>query len=226
MKDSPLSTVKFWLPNEIKDFDSIARYVKFRKKTALFWAGDESDSVYFIVRGFVKVFHYTPAGDTITLLLHKPGDLVGIGGALEDTVREVSAETTGPCELWAFSRDIFLEMMFEYPKFAVWVATDLASRMKRIDQSLYHVVSLSAECRLALALLDLADRSGDLNDGAAASVKATHQDIANLIGICRQTTTSILGRFRDEGIINTNKGRIDIYSLDRLREIAAEAGLF
>jgi CRP/FNR family transcriptional regulator len=226
MKDSPLSHAKFWLPDEIQDFDHIARYVKFKEKTTLFWAGDESDNAYFITSGYVKMFHLTSSGDTITLLVHKPGDILGIGGVLEDTVYEVSAETVGPSEMWVISREVFLDMMFKYPKFAVWVATSLASRMKRIDQMLLHLVSLSAERRLALTLLDFAVESVDPNDAATAYVRATHQDIANLIGNCRQTTTVILDRFRDEGIINIKKGRIDIYSLDRLREIADGPGSF
>lgn len=224
MSDSPLSKVKFWLPNEIENFEKHAAYIKYKKKANLFWAGDESATVYFIVSGFVKMFHFTPNGDKITLLLHKPGDILGIDGALKGMVREVSAETTGPCELWEFSKEKFMEFMYKYPKFAIWVATDLASRMKCIDQSLYYVVSLSAECRLALALLDLAESNSDEASPIEATVKATHQDLANLIGICRQTTTTILGDFRNQGIICTGNGHIDIYDLSAIKEKTAESG--
>ena len=43
-----------------------------------------------------------------------------------------------------------------------------------------------------------------------------------MIGICRQTATLFLGRFRDEGILDTGKGYIKLYDLGRLRTLAAE----
>lgn len=55
-----------------------------------------------------------------------------------------------------------------------------------------------------------------------AVVHLTHQELANMIGICRQTATLFLGRFRDEGILDTGKGYIKLYDLNRLRTLAAE----
>ena len=55
-----------------------------------------------------------------------------------------------------------------------------------------------------------------------AVVHLTHQELANMIGICRQTATLFLGRFRDEGILDTGKGYIKLYDMNRLRTLAAE----
>jgi CRP-like cAMP-binding protein len=195
--------------------------VKFRKKTSLFWAGDKADRVYFIVSGYARVFHCTLDGEVITLLIHKAGDILGIGAVLNGTSYRVSAETISLCEMWVIPGDVFLDMMFQYTRFAVWIAADLAERMKRIDQSLLRRISFSAERRLAFALLDLAGKSGKNDLGIAASVIATHQDISSIIGTCRQTTTHILDRFCGEGIVRTRKGRIEICNIEKLRQIAS-----
>lgn len=55
-----------------------------------------------------------------------------------------------------------------------------------------------------------------------AVVRLTHQEPANTVGICRRTVTLFLGRFREEEILDTGKGRSRLYDLDRLHRIAEE----
>ena len=55
--------------------------------------------------------------------------------------------------------------------------------------------------------------------------RITHQEMANMIGACRQTVTEILGRFQDRGWIRIKKNNIieitswdDIYRVNLLKE--------
>lgn len=211
-----------WLPTRVKNFAQRAKLLDCPEKTTLFWVGDPSDRVYFVEEGYVTMFHFTEEGDTVTLLLHHAGDIVGIGGVMDDgNPRAVCSETVGRCRIWEVTANAFYEMMYEYPEIAVWVAHDLSQRMKKIDQTVLRLVSMPASARIAVTLLDSAGRETASRSDPAV-VHLTHQELANMIGICRQTATLFLGRFRDEGILDTGKGYIKLYDLNRLRTLAAE----
>lgn len=211
-------TKPVWLPDIVKDFESIARCVEYPPKTILFFKGDPADKVYFLEEGVVSVFHYTQEGETISFLHHQRGNIVGVGGVLNDTKREVCCETVGRCKVWVIDKEDFIDMLYDYPILAVRLATELSSRMKSIDTAVFRAVSLSAEQKIAASLLDLVPR--DIADKEQpARVYITHQELSNMSGACRQTVTTILGRMKKQEILSTGKGYIDVYDLESLHEI-------
>ena len=209
---------KIWLPDEIKEFADIASPAVYRKSSVLFWQGDSSDRVFFIESGQVCVYHYTKNGNTITLLLHEPGELVGIGSLLRGTVREVYAKTIGPSTLWEIGKDDFFRMLNRYPKIAIWIASQLAERLHKTDMVVFRIASQDVNSRLIMVLRDLMIR--EKNNNGKAILRFTHQEISNMIGACRQTTTAALGKLRREGIINTGKGFIEVINVKELESLA------
>ena len=73
-----------WLPTRVKNFAQRARLLDCPEKTTLFWVGAPSDRVFFVEEGYVTMFHFTEEGETVTLLLHHAGDIVGVGGVMDD----------------------------------------------------------------------------------------------------------------------------------------------
>lgn len=211
-----------WLPDEVGNFSSIANPVRYREGAVLFWEGDPSDRVFFIEEGFVEMYHYTETGTTVTLLLHQPGDLVGLGGVFSDTVRKVYAKTLSACLLWEISRGDFFQMLYDHPKVTLWVAASLSDRLRTTDQAVLRVASMQVEGRLALVLLDLAQRHTPGPDGRVV-LEITHQELANMVGACRQTTTSVLGKLRRKGVLDTRKGILELLDLPLLERIAQAA---
>lgn len=208
-----------WLPDVVENFKNIAKCMELPAKTALFFKGDPADCVYFLESGVVSMFHYTEEGETIAFLYHHKGDLIGIGGVLDNTSREVCSETSTRCRLWVIQKDDFIDMMYKYSSIAVWVAAELSHRMKRIDVKVLRAISMSAERKIAATLMDLLPYQKETSRDNPAVIKITHQDLSNLSGTCRQTTTTILGSFKEQGLISTRKGSIEIYDPEGLKEI-------
>ena len=216
--ERPDLTKPVWLPDIVENFEIIAKPSEYPPKTILFFKGDPADKVYFLEEGVVSMFHYTQEGETISFLHHQKGNIVGVGGVLNDTKREVCCETVGRCKVRVISKEDFLNMLYDYPVLAVRLAKDLSSRMKSIDTAVFRAVSLSADQKIAASLLDLVP--GDMADREhPARVYVTHQELSNMSGACRQTVTTILGRMKKNGILETGKGYIDVYDLESLHEI-------
>lgn len=211
-----------WLPSVVKEFSQIATPMQYREDSILFWDGDPSDRVLFVEDGLVQMYHYTEDGVTVPLLFHQRGDLVGVGGVLAGTVRKVYAKTLRKSLLWEISRTNFFQMLHDYPDVTIWMAASLSDRLRITDQAVLRAVALESDQRLAITLLDLAQGgSAEHQKDGTVHIKITHQELGNLIGACRQTTTTVLGKLKQQGILQTKKGYLILQDLDQLKELAS-----
>jgi CRP/FNR family cyclic AMP-dependent transcriptional regulator len=55
------------------------------------------------------------------------------------------------------------------------------------------------------------------------TIRLTHEQLADLVGTTRETSTKVLGEFRDRRLIALRRGRIDLIDVIRLRSIAGIA---
>jgi CRP/FNR family transcriptional regulator len=75
--------------------------------------------------------------------------------------------------------------------------------------------------RIAKLLLDLAARYGDQAGRGGMSLRITHQEIADVTGVQRQTVTRVLGEFTACGALSVRYRRIGITDLELLSTFAA-----
>lgn len=210
-----------WLPSVVKEFTQIATPLQCREDSILFWDGDPSDRVLFVEDGLVQMYHFTEDGVTVPLLFHQRGDLVGVGGVLAGTVRKVYAKTLRKSLLWEISRANFFQMLHDYPDVTIWMAASLSDRLRVTDQAVLRAVALQSDQRLATTLLDLAQGgNAEPQKDGTIRIQITHQELGNLIGACRQTTTTALGKLKQQGILLTRKGSLELLDLEKLKEIA------
>lgn len=221
MNELEIPPKNLWLPDVVSYFSQIATPMQYRENSILFWDGDPSDKVFFVEEGLVQMYHYTEDGITVPLLFHQRGEVVGVGGVLSGTPRKVFAKTLRSSLIWVMNRTNFLQILYDYPVVAIWIAGSLSDRLRITDQNLLRTVSLDADRRLASALLDLAQGgTAERGEDGQLLIRITHQELANIVGACRQTTTTVLGKFKQLGILRTRKGALEILDLAKLEDIS------
>ncbi len=219
MAYATLEKDSYWPPDRFHDFSQRALKAQYKAGTVLFWPGDRAECVYLVETGYVKVCHYTDRGGVVTLFIHGPGELVGAGGVLDNRGRAVYAMAEGDCTVWEIPKETFFDLLETEPGFAIFVARDFARRLRNMDQHVLRVSSLPVGGRLVLALLDLAGQAERNGDGTI-TIRITHQELSDMIGACRQTTTVALRDLKQKGLLLTQKGSILLTDLDALRREA------
>ena len=73
--------------------------------------------------------------------------------------------------------------------------------------------------RVAAGILRL---YGSEERGDAPTLRVTHQELANLVGSTRETTTAVLHELRQQGVIDIANRRLTVVNLVGLRNIAQE----
>ena len=146
----------------------------------------------------------SPKGREAILGFQHPGDLFGELAVVDDGLHDHLAEAYEDCTAWVIPRRDFLDLMQEFPALSQEVVTPLGRRMRMYRTRVREILHQSAHSRVAGTLLHLADRNGvEDADGVVIPLRLSQRDIANLVGLTRETVNFILKDLRERNLIET-----------------------
>jgi CRP/FNR family cyclic AMP-dependent transcriptional regulator len=207
---------------ELQEMDRITRMQEVKKRQPIYLPGDPANTVYLLKKGRVKISSTAPSGKEVTFEILEPGEIFGELEALEELPRETSAEALEDVLICAIRREDFDHYLHEHPDLTVKLTKLIGFRLRKIHSRVEDLVFRDVPARLAHVLLELSETMG-IPDGAMIRlrVKLTHQEIANLIGCSRETVSTILGEFRERGLISVESRTITILDPAALGRIRA-----
>ena len=207
-------------PSEMQEMEKITRMEEVKKRQPLYLPGDPSSNVYLLKKGRVKIANTASSGKEVTFDILDPGEIFGELDVLEDAPRSTSAETLDDALICVIPRKDFDQYLAMHPTVMFKLTKLIGLRLKKIQSRVEDLVFRDVPARLAHLLVELSKTEGVAEkQGIRLKVKLTHQEMANLIGCSRETVSSTLGQFRDEGLIQLD-GRtmtiLDLKGLSRL----------
>ena len=113
----------------------------------LFAQGDEGDSAYVIVEGTADVMIATPKGP-VTVASVKQNDWVGEIAILCDVPRTATIRATDKLVTLRISKEIFFQLVLQFPQMSVEVMRELAFRLESTNQKLQEAVGKLREADL------------------------------------------------------------------------------
>lgn len=168
--------------------------------------GDDSQSLYLVIEGRLRIFITGEDGKELTLGSLQAGDYFGEMALLDDEPRMASALVTEDARLAMLNRRHFLACLERHPAIARVLLRTLSARLRLVTDSLGDMAMLDVYGRIARVLLQHAEEI----DGLRMTERLTHQDIANLVGASREMVSRILKDLRKGGYITTAGKRIVI----------------
>ena len=113
----------------------------------LFAQGDAGDSAYVIVEGTADVIIATPKGP-VTVASVKQNDWVGEIAILCDVPRTATIRATEKLVTLRISKEIFFQLVLQFPQMSVEVMRELAFRLESTNQKLQEAVGKLREADL------------------------------------------------------------------------------
>ena len=190
---------------------------RYPRDAVLFYEGGPGDSLFIVRKGLVKLVSLSDAGTETILHILRPEDVFG-ELLLVEAMRPFTAIAMTDVAADVLSRKHFLEILPACPVFAANYAKLLSARLMQVEREFAGLVHAWAFHRLAKELLHLAEDIGeDTGTGTRIALKLTHEDLANLVGVARETVTIQLHKFEEMGLIR-REGRILVVNRARLRD--------
>ncbi len=177
------------------------------KNTILVSEGDETDSLFVIESGKVKVFLSDHEGKEIIINVHGQGEYFGEIALLDDSPRSASVMTLESCRVMLISKRDFEECLSQNPSIALCLLRDLTLRLRSLTDNVKSLALMDVYGRIARILLSMASEEGDK---LVISQKLTQKEIANRVGASREMVSRIMKDLATGGYITVKKSSIII----------------
>ncbi|NPV51950.1 MAG: Crp/Fnr family transcriptional regulator [Firmicutes bacterium] len=190
----------------------------YRKGSPIFFEGDPGEAMFIIKEGAVKVYRLSIDGKEKTLAIISRGGCFGEMSLLDGLPRSAAAQALEDSKLLILPREDFLKLLTSNPQIALKIIRVLTARLREADQQIEYLAFGDARGRVASILLDLFQKHAKLGpDGYTIDIRLTHQELANLSGVTRETASRILSEFEEDGLIRIQGRNILISSEKGLR---------
>lgn len=200
--------------------DEISSSATYPKDAILFVEGQQPRGVFVICNGRVKLSTSSSEGKSILVRVAEPGEVVGLPGTISGKQYELTAEALEPLQANFIPREAFLQFLRTNGEVAVRVA-EILSQIYHSTLSEVRYLGLSASTaeKLARFLLDLpaAAKDGQLR----ATLTLTHKEIAEMIGVSRETVTRLFASFKREGMIEVHGSALIITAKAGLEKLVS-----
>jgi CRP/FNR family transcriptional regulator len=193
----------------------------------LYRTGHPADSLFLVQSGLIKTSTVSPAGDELTLRLHKPGDLLGelclCGGD-----RREEAVALEPSSVTEISVAALLGRLRNDSDAALELASAVCDRLADAHAQIESLTWDTVLYRLVRTLLRLANELGEPSEsGVRLAHYIRQEELARLVGARREVVSGLLNRLRASGHISYSpRGAITVRRncLERFLEARSRAG--
>ncbi len=181
---------------------------KFKKNEVILYEEDTNEYMYLIISGKVKVTRSTEEGKEIILAVHQTGDFFGEMSLIDGKTVPATVVSMENSQIMIISKNNFFSMLFKNKKMLEMLLQILCFRLRESWDKINVLNFNHASQRIKMQFFLLADRYGKkMKEGTTLDIKLTHQDIANMTGISRETVTRVIDKFQKDGYVSVLKGK-------------------
>jgi CRP/FNR family transcriptional regulator, cyclic AMP receptor protein len=167
---------------------------------------DESNDVYFIVSGDVRVLNRTAAGKEMILGDFGPGRFFGEMAAIDGARRSANVTALTNAEVLIVPPGVFREIALGEPEICERLLRLLTSRVRELNTRLFERSVLDLRHRLYAELLRLsAPRKGSPGQAIVSPPPYQH-DLASRIGCRREQVSRELTAMIEDGLLEKIRG--------------------
>jgi CRP/FNR family cyclic AMP-dependent transcriptional regulator len=203
MKDRSSQALPAALRDEIAARAAVRSY---SKRAILVSEGDETDSLYVVLAGRLRVFVADANGREVQLDQLGPGEYFG-EVSLDGGPRSASVMALEECRCAVVKRAELTSFLERHPEFALHLVRKLAHRVRELTENVRSLALMDVYGRVARLLLELAeDKDGRLVIGEVL----THKDIAARVGASREMISRIFSDLSEGGYVRKEDGLLVI----------------
>lgn len=186
-----------------------------RRGTVFFHPGESGDKLYILKEGTVVLYRVTPEGKRIVVGTVKPGTVFGELALAGLTMRDSFAEAQEDSLVCEATRRDVEQLLRDHPSVGFRLLELLGRRVLELEQRIEEIAYRSVHARVAAVLIRWAGRG----EGGWLVSGFTHEDLADAAAAARQTVSSTLREFEEEGLIRLGRRRIELLDYDGLGEL-------
>jgi CRP/FNR family transcriptional regulator, cyclic AMP receptor protein len=199
---------------ELREVGRVTTTRSFARGAVIYTPGETGEALFLLREGAVQIYRMSPEGRKLVIAHLLPfsffGEMSCIGQGMYDTFAEVTEDST----IVTMNCEVLNRLLINKPEIARRILEAFGRRVLEAERQLEETVFKGMTARVAALLLRESD--GDSVDGL------THQDIAERLGVYRETATNALNELKAAELISIGRKHISILDRERLELAARE----
>lgn len=192
----------------------------FKKREIIYLPASENNAIYLLASGKAKISRLSEDGREIIIEIINSGEIFGEAAIFSNTSRENMASALEKSLVLRFEAKTFKRFLAKFPQLLAHMLNFIAEKKRNLENKIEDLAFRNVPSRLARVLLQMADIDGQkLNGQIRIQTRLSQQEIGNLIGSTRETTSHFLNRLKKIGFIDFGKREINILDHEKLKEL-------
>lgn len=186
---------------------------RLRKRQAIYFPESQTQKIYFLKSGHVKIVRLSVEGRETILDVIGPGELFGelcLVDDGEDDYVEI-AQALDDVLLCSMKKGEFVQFLRENPALNFRMLKLIGLKLRKAESKLEDLLFKDARARVVEFVFRFAENYGRIrNQKITVSKFLSQEEIAHLTGTSRQTVAAILNDLRREGTIQFTSKQLTI----------------
>ncbi len=199
--------------HKIKSFFQTGTAFQAKDGDILIASYEQPTDVFYLDSGIVKQTITTDSGKEHCLTLYKPGSFFPLIGALAHLPNEYSFSPVDAVSGWKMPITKVRAYILENPDVLLDLNVRLLKGLHGFLKKTEKLMDGDAGALLLQTLITLSQRFPDEHSSSTITIPFTHQQLAGLTGLSRETVTRELANLKKDGHITVDHHHITLSSL-------------
>lgn len=194
--------------DELADVAERVTLREFHKGQVILFEEDTNKYMYSVLEGEVKVYYMTEDGKESIVAFHGAGESFGEVSLIDQQTTPATVAAVEKSLVLIISRDDFFEIILHQPKVMNSLLLLLSGRLRHSWGQIRLLHLKDAANRIKASMQVMADQRGEeCGDGVLLKLRLTHQTIADMTGLTRETVTRVIDRWKKSGLLSVDENR-------------------
>ena len=163
---------------------------------------EPGDAFYIVVKGQAREVLFGENGREMTLSTLGTGDFFGAMALLDGKPRSANVVAVDDVVLLSMRRDTFFACLEAHPLMSMRLLAEMSQKLRNANELINNLALHDVSSRLMRTLVTMAEQCGELrDDGIFIRRRPTQQELANMVGTCRETVSRALSSMARKGLV-------------------------
>jgi len=183
-------------------------------KSTIIRQGDPSHDLFYVVKGSVTVLLEDEEGRELVLAYLNPGDFFGEIGLFNEHVnRSALVRAKTACDIAQISYEKIKNIPMVFPDLVFAIASQLATRLRRMNRKVGDLAFMDVSGRVARALLELCKEPDAMTHPDGMQIRVTRQELGRIVGCSREMVGRVLKTLEEQHLLSVSGKTIVVFGV-------------
>lgn len=194
--------------DELVDVADRVSVREFRKGQVILFEEDTNKYMYSVLQGEVKVYYTTEDGKESIVAFHGAGESFGEVSLIDQQTTPATVAAVEKSLLLIISREDFFDIILHHPNAMNRLLLLLVGRLRYSWSQIRLLHFKDAANRIKASIKVMAGERGLKSENdVVLQLRLTHQNIADMTGLTRETVTRVIDKWKKAGVVAVDENR-------------------